>query len=73
MAMPLSAVERIETVPLSEIEYAGGRAVLQYRGELIPLEDDGNVLRALARLRQRHPPAMREGWRYGDRADLSAS
>jgi two-component system chemotaxis sensor kinase CheA len=48
MAMPLSAVERIETVPLREIEYAGGRAVLQYRGELIPLEDDGNVLRALA-------------------------
>ena len=48
MAMPLSAVERIESVPLSEIEYAGGRAVLQYRGELIPLEDDGNLLRALA-------------------------
>jgi two-component system chemotaxis sensor kinase CheA len=48
MAMPLSAVERIESVPLSEIEYAGGRAVLQYRGELLPLEDDGNVLRALA-------------------------
>jgi two-component system chemotaxis sensor kinase CheA len=48
MAMPLSAVERIESVPLSEIEYAGGRAVLQYRGELIPLEDDANVLRALA-------------------------
>ena len=49
MAMPLSAVERIETVPIREIEYAGGRAVLQYRGELIPLEDDGNVLRALAK------------------------
>jgi two-component system chemotaxis sensor kinase CheA len=49
MAMPLSAVERIESVPLSEIEYAGGRAVLQYRGELIPLEDDSNVLRALAK------------------------
>jgi two-component system chemotaxis sensor kinase CheA len=48
MAMPLSAVERIESVPLSKIEYAGGRPVLQYRGELLPLEDDGNVLRALA-------------------------
>jgi two-component system chemotaxis sensor kinase CheA len=44
MAMPLSAVERIESVPLSEIEYAGGRAVLQYRGELIPLEDEDDVL-----------------------------
>jgi two-component system chemotaxis sensor kinase CheA len=48
MAMPLSAVERIESVLLSEIEYVSGRAVLQYRGELLPLEDDGNVLRALA-------------------------
>jgi two-component system chemotaxis sensor kinase CheA len=48
MAMPLSAVERIESVPLSEIEYAGGRAVLQYRGELIPLEDEGEVLREMS-------------------------
>jgi two-component system chemotaxis sensor kinase CheA len=45
MGMPLSAVERIESVPLSEIEYADGRAVLQYRGELIPLEDEDDVLR----------------------------
>ena len=48
MAMPLSAVERIESVPLSEVEYAGGRAVLQYRGELIPLEDEGEVLREMS-------------------------
>jgi len=48
MAMPLSAVERIESVPLSEIEYAGGRAVLQYRGELISLEDEGEVLREMS-------------------------
>jgi two-component system chemotaxis sensor kinase CheA len=45
MAMPLSAVERIESVPVSEIEYAAGRAVLQYRGELIPLEDEDDILR----------------------------
>ncbi len=45
MAMPMSAVERIESVPFSEIEYVGGRPVLQYRGELIPLQDDGGVLR----------------------------
>jgi two-component system chemotaxis sensor kinase CheA len=44
MAMPLSAVERIETVPIDEIEYADGRAMLQYRGELLPLEDDDEVL-----------------------------
>jgi len=48
MAMPLSAVERIESVPLSEIEYAGGRALLQYRGELLALEDEGGLLQELA-------------------------
>jgi two-component system chemotaxis sensor kinase CheA len=45
MAMPLNAVERIESVPIRQIEYAGGQALLQYRGELIPLEDEGDVLR----------------------------
>ena len=64
MAMPLSAVERIESVPMSEIEYAGGRAVLQYRGELIPLEDEDDVLRERS-------AAGRQ--RDGDCADLSAS
>lgn len=44
MAMPLSLVERIESVPVSEVEFAGGRAVLQYRGEVLPLEDEGEVL-----------------------------
>jgi two-component system chemotaxis sensor kinase CheA len=44
MAMPLSLVERIESVPVSEVEFAGGRAVLQYRGEVLPLEDEGDVL-----------------------------
>jgi two-component system chemotaxis sensor kinase CheA len=46
-ALPLDAVERIESVPLAQIEYAGGRALLQYRGELLPLSDDGNVLMEL--------------------------
>jgi two-component system chemotaxis sensor kinase CheA len=43
-AVPLNVVERIESVPLRQIEYAGGRALLQYRGELLPLTDEGNVL-----------------------------
>ena len=43
-ALPLSIVERIESVPMRQIEYAGGRAMLQYRGELLPLRDDGKVL-----------------------------
>ncbi|MDR3745025.1 MAG: chemotaxis protein CheA [Acidobacteriaceae bacterium] len=44
MAMPLSAVERIESVPLRNIEYAEGRAMLQYCGELLALEDEGELL-----------------------------
>ena len=43
-ALPLDVVERIESVPLERIEYAGGRMMLQYRGELLPLEDEGGVL-----------------------------
>ena len=44
MAMPLLAVERIERVPLSAIEYADGRPLLQYGGELLPLEDEDELL-----------------------------
>ena len=44
MALPLSSVERIETILLSAVEYIGGRAWLQYRGELLPLQDAGGVL-----------------------------
>jgi two-component system chemotaxis sensor kinase CheA len=43
-ALPLEMVERIESVPMSRIEYAGGRPLLQYRGELLPLKDRGGVL-----------------------------
>jgi two-component system, chemotaxis family, sensor kinase CheA len=46
-ALPLDMVERIESVALERIEYAGGRALLQYRGELLPLKDAGNVLAEL--------------------------
>jgi two-component system chemotaxis sensor kinase CheA len=44
LALPLTAVERIERVPVSEVEFAGGRALLQYRGELLALEDRGGVI-----------------------------
>lgn len=43
-ALPLGLVERIESVPLSQVEYANGRPLLQYRGELLPLRDDGHVI-----------------------------
>ncbi len=45
--LPLDAVERIESVPLEQIEYAGGQTLLQYRGEVLPLRDDSHVLDAL--------------------------
>jgi two-component system chemotaxis sensor kinase CheA len=43
-ALPLGVVERIESVPLNRIEYANGRPLLQYRGELLQLRDEGRVL-----------------------------
>ncbi len=52
-ALPLDMVERIESVSLDRIEYAGGRPLLQYRGELLPLKDQGNVLADLDAARER--------------------
>jgi two-component system chemotaxis sensor kinase CheA len=46
-ALPLDVVERIESVMVDEIEYAGGRPMLQYRGELLALDDDDRVLEEL--------------------------
>jgi two-component system, chemotaxis family, sensor kinase CheA len=51
-ALPLDRVERIESVSLERIEYAGGRPLLQYRGELLPLKDHGDVLPDLDAARQ---------------------
>jgi two-component system chemotaxis sensor kinase CheA len=53
MAIPLDTVERIESIALERIEYAGGRPLLQYRDELLPLKDHGNVLPDLESARQR--------------------
>lgn len=36
-AVPLSRVARLEEIPVSRIEQAGGRMVVQYRGGLLPL------------------------------------
>jgi two-component system, chemotaxis family, sensor kinase CheA len=35
--VPLAFVERIETFPAAQIETSGGREVLQYRGDVLPL------------------------------------
>jgi two-component system, chemotaxis family, sensor kinase CheA len=45
-AVPLGDVLRIEQLPLSRIEYIGYRAVLNFEGKLLPVEDSGGVLTA---------------------------
>ena len=44
--MPLTEVLRIEQLPLSRIEYIGYRPVLNFEGQLLPVEDSGGVLAA---------------------------
>jgi two-component system, chemotaxis family, sensor kinase CheA len=66
-AMPLSAVERIVCVPANEIEYAGGRPVLQYGGELLGLQDDGELLASARTGRNSNaPPGTGMGGFGGD-------
>ena len=43
-AIPLAEVSRLEEFPHSSIEYAAGRPVIQYRGEILPLVSLGRVL-----------------------------
>ena len=45
-AVPLADVLRIEQIPLSRIEYIGDRPVLNFEGQLMPVEDSGGVLAA---------------------------
>jgi two-component system chemotaxis sensor kinase CheA len=43
-AVPLADVLRIEQLPLSHIEYIGSRPVLNFEGQLLPVEDSGGVI-----------------------------
>jgi len=45
-AVPLSDVLRIEQVPLSRIEYIGSRPILNFEGQLLPIEDSSGILSA---------------------------
>ena len=45
-AVPLRDVLRIEQLPLSRIEYIGYRPVLNFEGQLMPVEDTGGLLAA---------------------------
>ena len=47
-AVPLADVLRIEQLPLSRIEYIGYRPVLNFDGQLLPVEDAGGILAAAA-------------------------
>jgi len=47
-ALPLEEVERIESVCVGQVEYTGGRPVLQYRGALLQLEDMSGLLNEVA-------------------------
>ncbi len=57
-ALPLDVVERIESVAADKIEYVEGRPLLQYRGTLLSLKDDGGVLAKMEASRQRGDQAM---------------
>jgi two-component system, chemotaxis family, sensor kinase CheA len=43
-AIPLADVLRIEQIPYSRIEYIGYRPVLNFEGQLLPVEDTGGLL-----------------------------
>jgi chemotaxis protein histidine kinase CheA len=55
MAIPLSAVARIEEFPLDKIERVGRRPVVQYRGAILPLVELGPVLAAVSAAGGRKP------------------
>jgi two-component system chemotaxis sensor kinase CheA len=45
-AIPLQRVIRIEQLPASRIEYAGQRPLVNFEGQLVPVEDAGGLLDA---------------------------
>ena len=47
-AVPLADVLRIEQLQVSRIEYIGYRPVLNFEGQLLPVDDTGGVLAAVA-------------------------
>jgi two-component system chemotaxis sensor kinase CheA len=46
LAIPLSLVARLEEIPLAQVEFAAGREVVQYRGQILPLIHLVQVLQA---------------------------
>jgi two-component system, chemotaxis family, sensor kinase CheA len=67
LAVPLSLVARLEEIPLAKIESAGGRHVVQYRGEILPLINLGAILDSGADAAVRADPAQVVVFHNGDR------
>ena len=44
IAVPFATVERIEATGRDQIEFQGGQPMVRYRGQLVPVEDEGGVL-----------------------------
>lgn len=55
-AIPLDRVDRVEEISTAAIERVGGREMIQYRGELLPLHRLSNLLKE-RRVRPRSTPA----------------
>jgi two-component system chemotaxis sensor kinase CheA len=64
-AIPLAAVDRLEEFPRSAVERAGGREVVQYRGEILPLVRVGRALRRRGTPNRNGTPARRRAERDG--------
>jgi two-component system chemotaxis sensor kinase CheA len=56
IAIPLSHVARLEEFPAAAVEYAGPQAVVQYRGQILPLIDVTRVLAARPSGRPKRKP-----------------
>jgi two-component system chemotaxis sensor kinase CheA len=69
MAIPLALVARLEEFPRSALERVGNRAVVQYRGEILPLLDVSRELRRMTRGNRTKPGA--NGRAKSDRAHTS--
>jgi chemotaxis protein histidine kinase CheA len=67
MAIPLSAVARIEEFPFEKVERVGRRPVVQYRRAILPLVELGPVLSQLAAMEGKRRPVHVIVYASGDR------
>ncbi|HTV59451.1 MAG TPA: chemotaxis protein CheW [Verrucomicrobiae bacterium] len=60
MALPLNTLDRLEELPVSQVEQSGSQWVAQYRGRILPLIHLGYVLEE-RRIERRHPKPADSG------------